>query len=155
HSLGVVAGHSASEDARNRAVVPAIPIIFAVIGPRGTSPRVTVARGVNVVNQFQLGWQDVLDYFSVLHVYHDVLVRLGDQPDVVNGITVDHQQIGKRPLFDDPQLSRVGVARTGHRQELGVDGSRHLQDVDIVVPAGQMGQHEALALGQLAGKQQV
>jgi hypothetical protein len=33
HTHGVIAG-----------LVPAIPIIFAVIGTRGTSPRVTAAR---------------------------------------------------------------------------------------------------------------
>jgi hypothetical protein len=41
HTLGVIAG-----------LVPAIPIIFAVIGTRGTSPRVTAARVANLVDQF-------------------------------------------------------------------------------------------------------
>jgi hypothetical protein len=63
HTLGVIAGHSASEDARKRAGVPAIPIIFAVIGTRGNEsaftrvfdalcPRVTAARVASVVDQF-------------------------------------------------------------------------------------------------------
>jgi hypothetical protein len=41
HTLGVIAG-----------LVPAIPIVFAAIGTRGTSPRVTAARVASVVDQF-------------------------------------------------------------------------------------------------------
>jgi hypothetical protein len=41
HTFGVIAG-----------LVPAIPIIFAAIGTRGTSPRVTAARVAGVVDQF-------------------------------------------------------------------------------------------------------
>jgi hypothetical protein len=53
----------------------------------------------------RLGGQRVLEYRSVLHDDHEILVRLGDKRDVVNGITVDHQQIGKRAIFYDSQLA--------------------------------------------------
>jgi hypothetical protein len=50
-------------------------------------------------------------------VFHDHQHRMGgvcQQLDIVEWVALDQQQIGKRSLFDDAELSRIGVA--GARQ---------------------------------------
>ena len=58
-------------------------------------------------------------------------VRVGDEIDVLNGIAVDEQQIGKRAHFDDPQLSAIRIARTGQAEQLGIGGGCHLKISDV------------------------
>src|SRR5262245_23131618 len=54
---------------------------------------------------------DVLMDFPILHDDHEVLVRRGEQTDVLQRITGHHEEIGIGTVFDDAELSGIGIAR--------------------------------------------
>ena len=47
--------------------------------------------------------------------------------DVLERVAVDEQQVGKRALLDHAQLARIGIARPGQAQQLGIGAGRHRQ----------------------------
>ena len=71
-----------------------------------------VGRGASRGRRAALSTQGVLDDLAVLHDERERLLRLRDQPDVLDGIAVDHQEIGERIHFDHAELAGIGIAWT-------------------------------------------
>jgi hypothetical protein len=79
---------------------------------------------------------------------------------LISGSAKAHGTGAFRPLgAKSPELPTawlgIGVARTGEREKLAVGRGRHVQNLGVVVPAGELGQHDALARGVRARKQEI
>src|SRR5262249_54477550 len=61
---------------------------------------------------------------AILHDDEEVLGRVRDQFDVLEGVAIDQQQIGQCAFFHDTQLAGIGVALPRHGQELGIGPGR-------------------------------
>ena len=57
--------------------------------------------------------QGILVYPPILHDNLEVLGGVGDQVDILQWISVDQQQIGKRALFHHAELARIRIAFAG------------------------------------------
>jgi hypothetical protein len=65
--------------------------------------------------------------------------------DILQRISFDHQQVRERAFLDHAELSRIGIALTGQRQQFGVRPGRHGERFGGSVPA------DKPALGRLYG----
>ena len=101
-----------------------------------------------------LSFPEVLVYPAALHDHCQIRVGFFEKRDVGDRIAIDDEQISQRVLFYDPLLSRVGIARSRQGEELPIDGGRHAENVHVVVPTPEMGQH-ALTSGLVARKEQI
>ena len=68
---------------------------------------------------------------------------------------VDDDEVGERASLDHAELARIGIARAGHRQELAVDRSRHLEDFGRAIPPLERRQDRALMHGHLGIEQDI
>ena len=73
------------------------------------------------------------------------LSGFGDSSMSSSGLPSTSNRSANAPSSITPSLPGIRIARTGHGEQFGVGGGRHRQDFGVRVPAGQMGQHRALA----------
>src|SRR6516162_297025 len=55
--------------------------------------------------------ESVLEGLSPLHDHHEVLVRIGDEVQVGDGVAVNQQQICQGTSLNDADLTWIGIAR--------------------------------------------
>ena len=92
---------------------------------------------------------------AVLHDDEQVFLRILDQLDVGDWITVDEQQVGERAFLDDAELAWIRVSFPRQRQQLGVRSCSHRQSFGGGVPLNQLGQQRPVTPGELGREQYV
>src|SRR5690242_15228371 len=75
----------------------------------------------------RLALKTVLVDLSVLHDDQEILCRILDEPDVLDRIAIDQQEIGQRALFHHAQLAGIGISLAGQSEQLGIRRCCHDQ----------------------------
>jgi hypothetical protein len=68
---------------------------------------------------------------TILHNDNEILCWILDKADVVDRIAIHEQKVREGICFNDPKFPLIGATWTRQREEFGIGGRRHRQDLGV------------------------